>query len=567
MKGFPVRLSGGGLALFLALLLAALPPAVFAAEKKAATKAKVGAIVFLPFTVKTQPPQEHLRAGLTSVLATRMADRTGLAAVHGADKTGSLEAQLQQGRQQEARQLLRQLGGDWLLLGSLEQREKGYEVRIHAFSGSKAAPASFSRAIDTLDKTIPAIDALSAEIAAKVFHQEPEEEQTAADALGKDGMSGFQTAHPDKAWRDGIYTASGQTALPSSAAGSSLFRQLNSLSSGELALSLKAMDAGDLDGDGREELVLLEQGRLILARFSADRFQQVAELPLPSHLAFHAVSLADINGDRRPEICISASSGSIPSSQVLSWDGKKFHRLHEQVPFYLRPDVDSSGQPALLGQAGGSIFRLAVNQAGELDRGEELAIPQGFSLHDFIRADLNQDGRPEFIGLTEENKLLVQDQASKPLWKSEESYGASREVLGTLASRRKAELDQPYDRERVYIHTRIAAQDLTGDGKPEIIVSRNRVTNVDYFKNLRWFEGSSVAVLSWDGSRMSTLWETGHSSGYTVDYQVLRDAEQPGRFRLFIAESSDNGNPLYFWSKDKTVIKMQELVAGPVPKQ
>lgn len=566
MKGLPVRLSGSGLAFVLALLLAVLPPGVFAAEKKAAAKAKAGAMVFLPFTVKSQPPQEHLRAGLTSVLATRMADRTGLAAVHGTDKTGSLEAQLQQGRQQEARRILSQLGGDWLLLGSLEQRDKGYEVRVHVFSGSKAAPASFSRAIDTLDQTIPAIDALSAEIAVKVFHQKGEEEQTAADVLVKDGMSGFQTAHPDKAWRDGLYATAGPSAL-SSEAGSGPFRQMNSLSSGELELALKAMDAGDLDGDGREELALLEQGRLILARFSADRFQQVAELPLPSHLAFHAVSLADINGDRRPEICISASSGSIPSSQVLSWDGKKFHRLHEQVPFYLRPDVDSASQPALLGQSGGSIFRLAVNQAGELDRGEELAIPQGFSLHDFIHADLNQDGRPEFIGLTEENKLVVQDQDSKPLWKSEESYGASREVLGTLASRRKAELDQPYDRERIYIHTRIAAQDLTGDGKPEIIVSRNRVTNVDYFKNLRWFEGSSVAVLSWDGSRMSTLWETGHSSAYTVDYQVLRDAAQPGRFRLFIAESSDNGNPLYFWTKDKTVIKMQELMAGAAPKQ
>jgi TolB-like protein len=561
MKGFPVRLPGSGLALLLALLLAVLPPAVSAAEKKAAAR-KTGAMVFLPFTVKTQPPQEHLRAGLTSVLATRMADRTGLAAVHGADKTGGLEAQLQQGRQQEARKILSQLGGDWLLLGSLEQRGQGYEVKIHVFSGGKAAPASFSHPIDTLDKTIPAIDALSEEIAAKVFHQNTEGEQTAAAVLSKDGAGGFQTAHPDKAWRDGMYAAAGPAAPLSPAAGDSAFRRLNSLSSGELRLSLKAMDAGDLDGDGREELVLLEQGRLLLARFSADRFQQVAELPLPSHLGLHAVHLADINGDGRPEICISASSGSIPSSQALSWDGKKFHRLHEQVPFYLRPDLDAAGQPALLGQAGGSIFRLAVSQAGELVRAEEMTVPQGFSLHDFIRADLNQDGRPEFIGLTEENSLLVQDQDGKPLWKSAESYGASREALGTLASRRKAELDQPYDRERVYIHTRIAAQDLTGDGRPEIIVSRNRVTNVDYFKNLRWFEGSSVAVLSWDGSRMNTLWESGHSSGYTVDYQALRDAAQPGRFRLFIAESSDSGNPLYFWSKEKTVIKMEEMTAA-----
>jgi TolB-like protein len=533
----------------LALLLA-LPAA---SESLAAA----GKIVFLPFIVKTQPPQEHLRNGLTSVLATRLADRTGLAAVHGADKTGGLEAQLQQGRQQEARQLLRQLGGDWLLFGSLEQQAEGYKVNIHVFGG-KTAPASFSRAIDALDKTIPAVNALAEEIAAKVFRQGTAEAEIPP-AADKDGMSGFQTAHPDKAWRDGLYAA-GPSAPAEAAGGNGGILPLNSLSSGELAVSLAAMDVGDLDGDGREEIVLLARGRLIICRFNAERFQQIAELPLPGYLALHALGLADLDGDRRLEICISASNGDFPASRVVSWDGRQFRTLHEDAPFYLRPETDAAGRAALFGQtADGKIHRLQFSPGG-LGRVEALAVPEGFSLHDFIRADLDQDGRSEFIGLTQDNLLFVAAQDGRPLWKSAESYGASRDALGTLASRRRAELEQPDEINRRYIHARLIAQDLTGDGRPEIIVSRNRVKQVDFFRNFRYFEGSSVAVLSWDGNRMNMLWESGQMPGYTVDFQVAGNAGQPGRFRLVLAEGDDNGNPLYFWTSEKTVIRRQDLM-------
>ena len=61
------------------LLLAVLLPAHWVSAKDTATKP--GQIVFLPFTVTTQPPQEHLRTGLTNILATRLSERTGLTAV------------------------------------------------------------------------------------------------------------------------------------------------------------------------------------------------------------------------------------------------------------------------------------------------------------------------------------------------------------------------------------------------------------------------------------------------------------------------------------------------------
>jgi len=550
--------------LLLSIFCAALAPAALAAAHNTATvPVRSGKMIFLTFTVTTQPPQEHLRAGLTSILASRLEERTGLDAVHGADKTAGLEAMLAKGSQQDVKKILSTMQGDYLLTGSLEQQKSGYELLIHVFSSKKAAPASFKRSLETLDSSLPALDSLAIEIADKVFQQTPQPEEEplpVAAAMKKDGTSGFQTAHPDKAWRDGLYaTAGAADASAAAATGSGPFNLLNSLHSGELELSLKALDAGDLDGDGREEVVLLEQGRLLLCRFSADRFQQLGELALPGYLAFHALHLMDMNHDRRQEIYVSASNGDAPSSLVLAWDGKAFHIVHEQVPFYFRPDMDSAGKPVLLGQDGSGIYRMTVGQDGSLRRAEDVQLPRGFGLYDFIRVDLDGDGRREFVGLTEENNLVVLDQEGRPLWKSSESYGASKEMLGTLASKRQAELDHRDSSEPLYLHSRIVAQDMTGDGRPEIIIGRNHVTNIKYLKRLRWFEGSSLAVLHWDGSRMNTLWETKQTPAYTVDYQILPSTEQPGRFRLFAAESNDSGNPLYFWAKEKTIIRMQEL--------
>lgn len=522
-------------------------------------------IVFLPFRLSMQPPQEHLKAGLTSILASRLSQRSGLEAVYGADKTGALEALLQSGQAQEVKKILQQMQSRQLVLGSLDQQGESYRLVVQVLGGGRAAPASFSRTVASLDKVIPVLDELAAEIAATVFHVQPAAE--VAPVAEEEEMDGFQTAHPDKMWRNELQqeqaTVSRSAAPPIRALqGNETFRVVSTRSSKELSSSFRAMDAGDVDGDGKEEFVLLEQGRLLLLRAGNDEhFRLLAQHPLPRYLGLHTVYLADLDSNGRQEIYISASSGSSPSSLVLEWNGVQFRSPNWQVPFYFRPGKDATGKPVLLGQAGsGSIYRLGRSQDGKLKRVEHIAVPKGFGLYDFIRTDLNQDGKLEFVGLTQDNKMLVLDWNGRPLWQSEDIYGASRNTLGTLASRRQADLDRPSaDRERTYLHTRIIAQDLTGDGRPEIIISRNQVTNVRFFKQLRYFDGSSIIALSWDGSRMNRLWETAQTPGYIVDCQVRRNPAQPGRFRLFWAESDDTGNPMYFWTREKARLHLAEI--------
>ena len=533
----------------LAVLLTA--PNSFSAEEE--TMDTPGKIVFLPFTVQTAKPQQYLQDGLTDILATRMTNRTGLVAIHRSSETRQLAALMETGDQQAFKDMLNKLAADYLVIGSLEQQDTSYEIMIYVFNRKRPVPASFSKTIPSLDRAIPAMDEISMEIAARVFDKK-QPEQLISTAPDDEGTSGFQTAHPDRAYREGLYQPATILGLDGD-----VFKVLSSRRSNKITTQVRALAVGDLDGNGTEEIVLVEKGNMSIYRYSSDHFQHVADQPVPNYLAPHAVNLADLDKNGRLEIYIAANSNDKPSSQVFEWDGSKFHLLFENVPYYLRPGKNKQGKEVLIGQkgstlgpVGSSFYEMVKTTEGTLDKADKIMIPRGFNLFDFIRVDLDQDGTLDIVGITTNNKLVVMDPAGKPLWKSEAGYGASKDFLGTLSSNR------PGGRTPTYMHTRLIARDQDGDGNPEIIIGRNRLTNVKFFKRLRYFEGSSISALKWDGSEMTTLWETKKIPGYTTDYQLAGGDSQSGRFSLFFLESNSS-YPMFFWESENSVIHLFEM--------
>ena len=290
-------------------------------------------------------------------------------------------------------------------------------------------------------------------------------------------------------------------------------------------------------------------------------FQRIAFQPLARHLGLHTVYLADLDNNGLQEIYIGASNGTNPASQILEWDGRTFHVLYQNAPYYLRPGVDAVGRPLLLGQenalqeTGSNVFySLRRESDGSLRKIKRLTFPPGFNIYDFITVDLNLDGILEFVGITRGNKLTVIDNSGRTLWKGEKDYGASKEILGTLASTVDGDRNPSNNPEPIYLHSRIIAQDLNGDGTPEIILGRNRLAAITFLKRLRSFEGSSVSALSWTDGIMKTIWETPKLSGYTVDFQLLRDTEHPGSFRLVSIEQEYTSNLMSFWSAKDSLV-------------
>ena len=372
------------------------------------------------------------------------------------------------------------------------------------------------------------------------------------------GTAAFQTAHPERAYRENLFAGS----LAGLEEGGR-FELAASHRSRKMPMELMDMNAGDLDGDGTVEIVLLARSELLLYRFRDGQFQRIAAAPLPDHLRYHGATLADLNGNGRQEIYVSASAGEVPDSSVYEWDGHALSQLFSAIRFYLRA-MDVPGEaPVLLGQStlageqgAGGIRRMSLDPQHGIVAGEAYPLPAPFNLFDFAVGDLDGDGSREVVAVNADNRMQVFAASGALLWTSTELYGASDNFFGTLTSQSDLE------KKTVYVNTRIILTDLDSDGKNDVLVGRNRLETVAFMPNLRYFDGSSITAHRWVNGALTPVWETRKLPGYTVNYQALRTNEEGGHLQLLFADT-EKGFPFMFWQSSAAALNRYLLRTAP----
>ncbi|WP_456473293.1 FG-GAP-like repeat-containing protein [Desulfolithobacter sp.] len=513
-------------------------------------------VVFLPFSIEIQGPYDYLADGLSSILASRLARRAPIIGLHRTSETRKLTSDLQSGSQQPVRYILKQLGADYLVLGSVGKNREENTTRISVFvlNPNNSQPRIYSRPIDDISQAVQAVDSLAWDIAVDVFSvQRPGKAGAEKNKQADTGLNAFETAHPERAFKEGIYQDTG-----SGLAGAKDFSLLMARKSRELDLDPADLDVADLDGDGTREIVLATRQALYIYQYVDEHFTRKGVIDLADYIAIHAINIADLNGNGRPEIYVSASNRMEPASAIIEWNGKQATFIRRDVNWYLRPSVDPTRKQILLGQKSGidspvgeTIYELSYGPGNVLQPVQKISIPPGYTLFDFALVDLDQDGSQEIVGLDRGNKMHIFDRQGALLWKSGASYGASRNYYGTKS----------ISSEMMFkIHTRITARDMNGDGRPDLIIGRNRLTHVPYLKKMQYFEGSSIACLSWKDGRMYTLWETAKLPDYTAGYQVVNagDQTQARKVRLYFSQSPES-YPMFFFGSRASTIHMYEL--------
>ena len=510
-------------------------------------------VVFLPFTVEIPGSYAYMRQGLASMLASRLASRADIAAIPQGTATEQMARALKSGEYASVSQQLRQTGADYLVIGSLTPKGQQFELTSYVFSNSaEQTPKKFQRDVVTIDRAMTAVDELAWDISSSVFgKQQPEE------APQTTKSNAFQTAHPERAYREGKLAGSG-SGLESGGA----FELTNTFRSKNLLTEVMDMNAGDIDGDGKDEIVVLTKSALIIYRQSESQFQMIATIDLPKHIRYLSVTLGDLNKNGLKEIYISGSNGNNPDSSALEWNGKKMSYLFQHVPYYLRAMTVAGEPPQLLGQTtlagelgGADICQMTLDPQKGVTQGQKLNLPKGLNLYDFAQGDINGDGKRETIAINKNNRLQVFDAAGTLLWTSAEQYGASDKFYGTIASTSSNENNT------VYAKTRIEIVDLDMDGVNDILVGRNRLETVKWMPNLRYFEGSSIAALKWEKGTLNTLWETRKIQGYAINYQILPPKKGDRQFQLIFAEGTSS-SPFVFWNAPSSFINDYSLRAN-----
>lgn len=182
------------------------------------------------------------------------------------------------------------------------------------------------------------------------------------------------------------------------------------------------LSAADLDGDGNVDLVTPNEGLGTVSILFGDgrgQFTHATQSPIPAGAEPFAATIADVNGDGRPDIVVGNYSGHITDTarDGVTWirnDGSRhFTAFTNRVAVghgtYRVAAGDFNGDGiADIAAANGAASDVTIVYGSHAGPQRSISIPTMAGPHAIAMADLNGDGRADLLVISENrDEMLV----------------------------------------------------------------------------------------------------------------------------------------------------------------
>jgi TolB-like protein len=495
-------------------------------------------LAVLPFTMHADRDLTFLREGIVDMLSSRLAWKDRVSVVNKGTVTNQLAGQVGPLDEQRALEIGNTLGADYIILGSLTVfgESVSIDAKIMDVSESRELMTAFNQS-KGMDEVIPTINRFAQDINGKILGRTTASPDVSAER---------ETAPIQPVGRDDqgplVRVETRETTRP--------VDHVRRFDFGILSL-----DVGDVDGDGRKEVVFIEQNALHVYKYADKNFVPFKTLKEGWSPRYVYVSVGDMDGNGRVEIYLSNISNTKVNSFVFEWDGSKLAKVADGQPWLFRvAEIPGRGK-VLLGQkksSGGSYtgdVQVLRREGKNFVSTESLKLPRDANIFNFAIAQL-EPNKSFTILLNRFDYLMVHDGEGDEIWKSSENFGGS---LNSFEDRTPAR--EPGERREVYIPPPIFLEDADGDGRKEVVVCQNEL-KTRFTDNLRVFSGGKVHFLTWkDGLGLSSSWTTHKISGAVVGY-ALDDLDQNGSRELLIASVTGEG---HFIGRQKSQLLVYSL--------
>ena len=501
------------LCLFLALVLA-LPSASI---PQARDSKKVYKVAILPFMIHSQENLDYLREGIYDILTSRITVEGRIVVM----ERSIVERALYDEKpvrldETAASKIGMKIGADYIVLGSITKVGDyiSLDARLISLTEEKPPLSAFTQH-KGIDEVMVKIGDFAQDIGNKI--------------LGRRAMAGRpgglrETRGIEKLDRGNIDYKKSQT----------------------FGFEIKGLDIGDVDGDGKNELVVMDRSNLYVFKYDGEKLRLFQKIEAGSENNFLTLDVADLKRNGHAEIIVSSVVEDDVRSFIFEYEEGKFKKVMEKAGWFFRVLDHPKEGPILLGQQRGAdgfpvnpIYRM-VWKGKSFEKGPKMNFPTETTIFGLTMADIRGKGKSEIITLDKFNCLNIFSEDGKNRWKSKDRFGGTSNFYETL---RTTDINfQPGGAGRqgeapptqVDIPGRVLVKDLSGEGIPQVIINKNEFLTGNISQKVRIYEKGEIQGLIWEEDGLTTNWKTREIKGYIADFQ-FKDVANDGNEELVVA--------------------------------
>ncbi len=469
-------------------------------------------VLVLPFTIHAEKDLVFLQQGIEKMLSSRLVSegKVDVIRVSGTEIPSTLNRDIALG-------LVAEHPADYVILGSLTVFGESISTDVELIDVQKKEPVvTFNKLGNSKDDALEHVN-MFAEQVNDTFKNEPSEDKVIVSKSEK----------PPIPQSDPVILSSSNDE-----------KTHDFWKSAKIKSKVSSMTLGDVNGDGKNEIVLCSKKSIDIYRYTEDRLETISAIGCETYNSILSVDTADINSNGRSEIFVTnlRNKNGRLISFVLEWDGKTFQKIVTDADWYFRV-LERDGKKVLLGQkktTGSFPFQKEIFEMKWVENqytpSETLDLPKDMILYGFIFGDALNKGKEVIVSFTRSDYLQILYKNGDEEWTSDERYGGNTTYL---------EIPSEYDtREtsKFYLPQRIHLADLDMDGKNEVIAVKNKDMTGRLFARLRGFSSGHIESLSWNNIGMWENWRTQKMGGYISDY-AIGDLDNDGNAELVFSRT------------------------------
>lgn len=491
----------------------------------------------LPFQVNGPAAYKHLEKAIPQMLTSRLYWKDHFVAVDKSAYSGVATPT----SQAQAQAALQKIGVDYLIYGSTTVigDESSIDLQVAGKDGSNWPRSASSK----VSEMIPTLKNIAESINSEVFKRE--------EAPAPDAAQANMVNQMNPVIQQNQLTANQQVYLNPQFRYAGDTDEGNRLRSNSLKIAAHGMIVDDVDGDGKNEVLLLSEHELGAYSFDGTRLTPLGTYEAALRFSLISVRAADLNRDGVMEIVVCAvDSEQAPYSFILNFQNGKFTVQEEKIPYLLNvvkfpPDY----MPVVIGQRlskGNNMWREPVYEmvktGGGWEKGRKVDLPTGANLFNFVWLPASSTEDPKLIVLEADSEhLRVYSQKYARLAETDEGYSGASIGLEQDQSLRNMGKDTLLISSKYFVPLPMIPTDFDNDGRYELLVNKPVSVAAQFFDRYRFFPQGEIHSLYWDGVGLGLQWKTRRIKGSVVAFDV-KDVNNDGIRDLVVCINTHPGN-------------------------